>query len=537
MRVTDTAATPSDLKVHRNGERGPQGAMTFWLAAAVAVVGVGIMFADALVELERLWSSREEYSHGYLIPLISLFLIWQKRHELARLDMRGAWLGWWILAFGLAMYVMGDLGTLYVIEHYAFVVVVFGLVWSFVGSGPMRFLWIPLAFLLFMVPLPPFLYNNLSQKLQLVSSELGVAVIRWFGISVYLEGNVIDLGVYKLQVVEACNGLRYLFPLMSFGFLAAYMFHAPLWQRAVVFLSTMPITVLMNSFRIGVIGVMVDNFGIEHAEGFLHMFEGWVIFMACIGILVLEMVLLMRITGDRRPFRAAFGFDVPPPAEGPLQPSVRIRGPVIAAVAVVLMTTAASQFLEDRAEVVPARLELAQFPLEQGIWEGRRDVLEDNILEALDHPDYVIADFRNAAGEWVNFYVAYYPSQRSGAAAHSPRSCIPGGGWEIQDLRPILLDSVPVAGAPLRVNRLQIQKGEYKQLVYYWFKQRHRILTNEYLVKWYLFWDALTLNRTDGALVRITTVLDAGEPWEEADQRLVEFAGQVVDGLEAYVPD
>lgn len=106
-----------------------------------------------------------------------------------------------------------------------------------------------------------------------------------FQIPVFLEGNIIDLGVYQLQVVEACSGLRYLFPLMSLGFIAAYFYQAAFWKRAIVFLMTIPITILMNSFRIGVIGVMVDNWGISMAEGFLHDFEGWIIFMACAAIL------------------------------------------------------------------------------------------------------------------------------------------------------------------------------------------------------------------------------------------------------------
>jgi exosortase D (VPLPA-CTERM-specific) len=532
--VNDSTATMSNPS---NTRRDPGGGMAFWVLVAIAAGALAFIFAEAMGMLEAKWRNTEEYSHGYLLPLITLFLAWQKRYELAVIDMRGSWLGGAVLVGGLVLYVMGDLATLFVIEHYAFVVALIGLVWAVVGDRAMRLLALPLAFLFLMVPLPSFLYNNLSQQLQLISSELGVAVIRWFGISVYLEGNVIDLGTYKLQVVEACNGLRYLFPLMSFGLLAAYMFHAPLWQRVVVFLSTMPITVLMNSFRIGVIGVMVDNFGIEHAEGFLHFFEGWVIFMACIAILLLEMLVLMRLTGDRRPFRTAFGFDAPEPIEGAERPPLRVHGPLVAAVAVVLAAAAGSQFLEERQEVTPPRAVLDAFPMELGVWEGRRDALDPEILEALAQPDYVIADFRNPQGDWVNFYVAYYPSQRSGSSAHSPRSCIPGGGWEIKDLKTVRLDDVRFDGAPLQANRLQIQKGEYRQLVYYWFKQRDRLLTNEYLVKWYLFWDALTRNRTDGALVRLTTVLDTGESWSEADSRLVQFARNLPGRLESHLPD
>ena len=99
---------------------------------------------------------------------------------------------------------------------------------------------------------------------------------------------MIDLGTYQLQVVEARSGLRYLFPLMSFGFLIAYIYRGPVWQKLIIFLSTIPITVLMNSFRIGVIGVTVEYFGIAAAEGFLHDFEGWIIFMTCLGVLLLK---------------------------------------------------------------------------------------------------------------------------------------------------------------------------------------------------------------------------------------------------------
>jgi len=532
-----TAAATANGGTDNGDAPGPGVSVGVIIAVVVAVAGVALLFADPLVELERLWSKREEYSHGYLIPFISLFLLWQKRYDLVRTDLSGSWLGAGVLLFGLAMYVMGDLGTLYVIEQYAFVVVLFGLAWAIAGTRAMRFLWIPIAFLIFMVPLPPFLYNNLSQQLQLISSELGVLVIRLFGISVFLEGNVIDLGVYKLQVVEACDGLRYLFPLMSFGFLAAYMFNAPLWQRAVVFLSTIPITVLMNSFRIGVIGVLVDNFGIEHAEGFLHTFEGWIIFMACVGILLLEMLLLMRLSGEKRPFREVFGLDIPEaPAGGGSALPRRLSPPFAAGVVLVLATAAGSLFLEERSEIIPERAEFDGFPMTLGPWEGRRDTIEDIYLEALDHPDYIIADYRKGS-EWVNFYVAYYPSQRSGAAAHSPRSCIPGGGWEISDLQRRRLEEVRFDGEPLEVNRLQIEKGEYKQLVYYWFKQRDRRLTNEYLVKWFLFWDALTRNRTDGALIRLTTLLEPGEEWARADQRLAEFAGHLPGRIVDHVPD
>ncbi len=158
----------------------------------------------------------------------------------------------------------------------------------------LKVVFIPLVLLVFAIPMPYFVDALLSFRLQLISSELGTLFIRALGIPVFLEGNLIDLGVYKLQVVEACSGLRYLYPLMSLGFLAAYLYQAPFWQRAIVFLSTIPITIVMNSFRIGMVGVLVNYWGPQDADGFLHMFEGWIIFLACSGLLVLEMTLMSK---------------------------------------------------------------------------------------------------------------------------------------------------------------------------------------------------------------------------------------------------
>ena len=508
-----------------------------WLLLGVIAVLLGAMFFGGLEYMIGQWS-REEYSHGYLLPAISAFLIWQQRSRLEKTPFTGSWAGLAIVGFGLVLMIAGRLSTLYIVTQYAFLIVLTGLLLSLMGWRGFKIILVPFLLLVFMIPLPSFLYNNLSSHLQLLSSKLGVEVIRMFGISVYLEGNVIDLGDYKLQVVEACNGLRYLFPLMSFGFICAYLFKAPVWQRAVIFLSTIPITVLMNSFRIGVIGVLVDNWGTAHAEGFLHDFEGWVIFMACTAILFALMWILVRFQKERRPLREAFGLEFPAPS--PKEGGVRSRPmpkSFIVSVVMLVVASLAAFGLDERTEVIPERIVLSQLPAKVGEWKGREDKIEDIYLSALKLTDYYIGDFTNPAGDEVNFYIAYYASQRSGESAHSPRSCIPGGGWLIEDLSQKKLENIAVGGQPLMINRLQIQKGDYKQLVYYWFQQRGRIVTNEYLVKWFLFWDALTRNRTDGALVRLTTSMGPRESWEAGDARLSDFAQAIAKDLGKYIPE
>lgn len=496
-----------------------------------------LIFEDGIISMVLNWQ-RDEYSHSYLILPIVLFLIWQKKNELAQASFSGSWPGFLVVLGGLMLYLLGELATLYTVVQYAFLVVVYGLLLSWLGWRALRIVLVPLLMLLFMIPLPQFLYNNLSAELQLISSELGVAVIRWFGISVFLEGNVIDLGHFKLQVVEACSGLRYLFPLMSLAFICAYIFRGAFWKRAVIFLSSIPITVLMNSFRIGVIGVLTEYWGQSQAEGFLHDFEGWAVFMACTAVLVVEMWLFARIGAHPRRLREVFGIDWPAPAQERTAPAPRsLPGSFLGAFLLVLVTVTASLALPQRAEAVPERQRFAAFPLEIGQWRGRLDKLEQIYVDALKFDDYFLADYLDAEQHVVTFYVAYYASQRKGQSAHSPRSCLPGGGWEIADLRQRQIDGAQVNGQPLQVNRVEIQYGDDRQLVYYWFQQRDRVITNEYLVKWYLFWDALTRNRTDGALVRITSRLRPGEELADVDRRLADFAKGVSGMLAAYVPD
>lgn len=510
-----------------------------WAAGSLLAAAAVAIYWQSLVQMVEMWSKREEYSHGFLIPFITLYLVWQRLDRLRELPFTGSWVGLACALLGLVSFFLGELSTIYTVVQYGFVIFLMGCVWAVVGTAAFRVIAIPLCLLFFMIPFPNFIYNNLSTKLQLVSSAIGVAVIRLFGIGVYLEGNVIDLGTYKLQVVEACNGLRYLFPLMTLGVIMAYFYHAALWKRLFIFASTIPITILMNSFRIGVIGVMVEYWGQSMAEGFLHDFEGWVIFMACFGILFLEMWVLMRLSNDRRPLNQVFGIDPPQPA----QPGVPWHNRTMPAAgwAVLVLTLLAlvpALQIDDREEVVPSRAKLAAFPLGVGEWQGRSEVMEKVYLDALKLSDYVITNYRRNDSEApVNFYVAWYDSQKKGRSAHSPATCLPGGGWEMESMRTITVPDVAIGGEPLRVNRVQIAFGESRQLVYYWFQQRGRIVTNEYAVKWFIFWDALTRNRTDGALVRLIVPQRPGQEIAELDRTLAAFAAEIAPLLPEYVPD
>ena len=505
---------------------------------AICMLALCWAFRAALLNMYGSWQGTPEVSHGFMIPFVVGYLLWRRRSELATIEFPGSYAGTALLVAAIGLGAIGILATAFTLTQYAFVVGVIGIVLSWSGLSALRRLIVPLLMLAFMVPPPNFVLVMLSSEFQLMSSALGVAVMRLVGVSVFLEGNVIDLGGYRLQVVDACAGLRYLFPLVVLGVLMAYMYQARLWQRIVIVVSSVPLTVVMNGLRIALIGVTVDRWGAQMAEGMLHDVQGWMMFMATAALMVGEVVLLNRFVGGGRDWRAVFGLETPPaPIAG--RRSLRpVPNPLIATTVLCAISAGAWHWLPESADTVPARRALSTLPAEVGRFTLHRGVLEREYVDSLQMDDYVLGDLKAPASPPVNLYISYYESQRSGRAVHSPRVCIPANGWRILNLKTIEVQ-LP-GGARQWVNRAIVGYGNERSLVYYWFKQRNRTLTNEWLVKWDLFVDALTRHRTDGGMIRLTTgiALESAEDTDSAgDAALREVMASLAPVLALYVPD
>jgi exosortase D (VPLPA-CTERM-specific) len=507
----------------------------WWCLVLISVVIAVVAFSGSLSELVRRWIAQEEYSHGFFIPVIAAWLLWTRRDALLKSVGHPSWAGLALIMLAGVMLILGELSAFFMLAQLGFIVALLGIALAFGGYSFLRVALVPILTLIFAIPLPYFIDSTLSWRLQLLSSQLGVAFIRLFQVPVYLEGNVIDLGDYKLQVLEACSGLRYLYPLMSLGFLAAYFFDAPLWKRVLVFLSTIPITIAMNSLRIGIVGVSVHWWGTQMAEGFLHFFEGWIIFLACAGLLTLVIYALARI-GPQGGFYASLHLPKIQMNSSTRTSAVGRNGaPLLACLLALFAAGIVNYQISSRHEIIPERPRFASFPAKIGEWRGQQGQLNSDVEHYLGVDDYLLADYVRPKGEPVNVYVAYYGSQRKGSSPHSPQVCIPGGGWQITNLQRSSYSN-PAAGINLPYNRAVIEKGSDKQIVYYWFSQRGRNIANEYVSKWYLLADAVLKNRTDGALVRLTTPVGHNESDRDADERLQAFLADVVPRLSAFLP-
>lgn len=490
------------------------------------LVLLGLLYRDSYTVMVKWWNG-EDYNYCYIVPLVVAYLMWEKRPLLARLPTVPSWGGLAALLPGIALFWLGELGGEYFTIYLSSWLLLTGLLWLHLGWSKLRAIAFPLLFLLAMFPLPNLIFNNVSLKLKILSSQLGVAMMRLSGLTAYREGNVIDLGFTQLQVVDACSGLRYLLPLLILGILLAYYFRAARWKKGLLIVSTIPITVFTNSLRIASVGFLYQFWGAAVAEGFFHDFSGWLIFMVSLGLLLLEMWLLNRMF--REPPAAAKG-------ESPLPTGIGTVpfpwGKTLVALALLAVSSGLTRTVDFR-EKKPLARPLAGFPMVIGQWQGARSGMDQLTLEALHLSDYLLVDFHNPQGRVASLYVAYNESQRKGESSHSPASCLPGSGWVFEESG---LAAITTASGTIEVRRAFMQKSGERMLVYYWFPQRGRILTNMVQLKLYAFWDALTLQRTDGALVRLITPVDSAEQVAAAEERLRDFALQTVPVLNTFLP-
>jgi EpsI family protein len=202
-----------------------------------------------------------------------------------------------------------------------------------------------------------------------------------------------------------------------------------------------------------------------------------------------------------------------------------------------LLILGAAILLQARArnEVYPPRLPLKQFPAQLGNWSGTDVAIEKDVLEVLGPGDFLVRIYQSQEKTpYIDLFIAYFRSQRAGDTIHSPQHCLPGAGWAPIENKRITLN-MP-GHEPFPANRYLIAKGDSRQLVLYWFWAHDRGVASEYWAKFYLVADAIKMNRSDGALVRITTPMYPGETADAAQQRILPFASDVMPLLNSYIP-
>lgn len=509
-----------------------------WLVIATAASVV--FFWEGFSALFEAWQL-PEYSHGPLIPVLSAFLFLRQLKDVPvnRGSVPDRMPGVFLLIFTILFGLMGKLSGIDDVVAYALILWVGAILLISFGWKTGRHFWPPVLHLVYMLPLPGVFYYKLSTWLQMVSSELGVSLLQLLNVPVFLEGNIIDLGVLQLHVAEACSGLRYLFPILSFSYIFAVLYKGPIWHKAVLLLAAAPITVAMNSVRIAVAGWIANNWGVEHLEGFTHFFEGWVIFITCIILLSLLAWIMLRLQKDRRSLPDALDLDTSGlGTQAARLTLVQASRPMIAAALIMLTAATAWHVRPAVATIDVARDPFAIFPRTLGDWQSSPNItLERSVEIVLGADDYHSVQLTRAGtAASVGLFMAWYDDQTNGGT-HSPEICLPGAGWEIAWLERVDVAPELDLAEPFELNRAVIQKGQVRMIGYYWFEQQGRHIAWDYAAKFWLFWNGVTTGRKDGALVRLLTAVGPDETEAQAEARLKSVFLETIRILPRYIPE
>jgi exosortase len=252
-----------------------------------------LSYAPVLWRLVRQWDSDPDMGHGFFVPIVVGFIVWQKRAELLALPTAPNWWGLAVVLYAGFQLWIATLGAELFLARTAFVISVIGMVLLLGGTAWVRALAFPLFLLFFMIPIPTVVYNNITFPLQLLASRVSTEALNMMQIPVLREGNVLELADQKLSVVEACSGIRSLLSLTFLSLVYGYFFERKVWMRVVLFFSTIPIAIVANASRVTLTGVLAESKP-ELAEGFFHTASGWVIFMVALAILLVLHQILNR---------------------------------------------------------------------------------------------------------------------------------------------------------------------------------------------------------------------------------------------------
>lgn len=234
------------------------------------------------------WYTDENYSHGFLIPFISVYLLWTRRHavQAAAVGAAGSLWGLSTVGVGLAALIVGVAGAEFFLQRSSLILVLIGGVWWLWGPKMLRQTAFPLVFLLFMVPLPYLIYDAVAFPLKLFATRVATAILSLAGVPVLSEGNIIHLAGQTLEVADACSGIRSLVSLVALGVVYAYFTETTTWKRVVLVAFTVPIAVAANALRVTGTGFLTHYISPQAAEGFFHSFSGWLVFVAAFSLLI-----------------------------------------------------------------------------------------------------------------------------------------------------------------------------------------------------------------------------------------------------------
>jgi EpsI family protein len=516
-------------------------------AAALAATAFGICYAGIIASMIDTWSKNPLYSYGFAVPLIAAYIVWTRLHESSTAQMAPDYaFGVPVTLAGMAMLVIGNLGTVSALEQTSLIVTLTGLLLLLVGRDVVRAHWFAIAYLLLMVPIWSVPIEYLQDPSRLLSTKIAVSMLDSIGIPVFRQGTNIMLPAHTLSVLRECSGVNQLIALTAMVLPAAYLWLDTSARRTALLLLAVVISYLGNGFRIALVGwLAVKGLGEGDINGSIHLIEG--LGVSALGYLAIggcfSLLSTSKPTARQRPD------DVTPTLPAAVSsPSARRRVWLDAAVLVVILAAGASRLSALQLDV-QLREDLRSLDSRIGDWTmeiGPQNKpvpfpgIDDDLVDVGGYPsptgerrfdgvdDELVRVYRNSAGDRVQLYIGYYHRQEQGKELTG----------DVGRALAAAASNLPLSieSGTLELNEVVRQKAGMRRGVLFWYDINGRIVPDSYRLKGYTIWDAVTRRRTNGAVVMIAWDGAAGAESEAAREQAMAFARELLPVLRQYLP-
>lgn len=526
MRATEESQIPSLLTMY--GRINWQAA----LLGSVVVAAFFFCYSKVFATLVTRWWTDNVYSYAFLIPGISLYLIWISRDRLANLRPDPNYVGGLSVLFGgLLMLLLGHAGAVASIQELSLIPTIAGVVLLLLGTAFFRVLWFPIAYLLFMIPVWELNTDLIHMPFQLFTAALSVKMLHWVGIPVYRQGNYLELPNMTLEVAQGCSGVNYLFSVVAISIPLAYIFLRGWKKRATLVCFAVLVSILANSLRVFLIGVLVYNDLSGDIHGPYHILQGLSISVVGYGAIFLGLSVLTRIPSASLPLEPLSQFKGISEDAPLFSPKKSIRFAVIAAFALLLLAGSNLHFFS-QSKPVSLTSDLQGLPLTIGAWQGERAMLVGNPYAEL-HVDKDLSRIYyrgiNDVERAVQVYIGYFETQEQNKELIYFKALDYFNGATKTTVR-------LSTGKSIEVNRVIVEEGKERRLYLVWYDLNGRVVTDPYLAKLYTTWSGFVRRQTNGAVVLVSAEMNDESAQDEALSELKEFVRQIYPLLPSYLP-
>lgn len=522
------ADTPDSRRTAGEGVASLRPTAQSVISIALALVLLIVMYRRTAYDLYINWTMADSYyTHGFLVPLISLYFAWQKREQLLATPVSPSAVGLLWIGLASALFVIGQFLGFRVFSQLSIVPMLTGLIIATAGTRWARILWFPQAFLLFMVPIPPSMTQNIALQLKLFAAHCAVLLANLLTLPMVREGSYVYFGTDRLLVGDICGGLRSLISLLALGAIAAYLNPGRVWARVLILLLSGPIAIAANLVRIFFLCVVGYFYGSEVAAGKVHDYSGVLIFAVAIGLFCMIDIPLRWWAGSPKATAGA------PPASPHRPSSPRARMRILAGVLALLVFTTLLHVRIARAQAsahmnAPAPATLNIPPVIADYRQIGSDYeIDPRTQEILETSTILIRNYMSESGRSVQLSIVHAGATRR--SLHFPEVCLVGEGWEI------VKQETGSVGILFTARRILLVKGNRYEAVLYWFKTGDYI-TGSYFANAYQWTkNQVTLGEPTSSMIKLTTPVGAnGE--RAAFAALDDFAAKFAPIMRERIP-